>query len=222
MTDTAYTSHADLGGRLGDGPVVPEPEGEEVFHAPWEAAVFAVTIAAGGAARWNLDTVRATRETLPNYAELSYFEIWYEALCRLLRDHGLVGADELAAGHQLHPAPPAGRVLDAADVPTVLARGSSSARPATTPAAFAIGQRVRTRAGAVAHHTRLPAYVAGRCGTIVRDHGAHVYPDTHAHGLGEQPQRLYTVVFEAVELWPEARPGDRVSVDAWEPYLEAA
>jgi nitrile hydratase len=55
-------------------------------------------------------------------------------------------------------------------------------------------------------------------------HGAHVFPDTHAHGQGEQPQWLYTVVFDGTELWGEEAGAQRllVSIDAWEPYLEPA
>ncbi|HEX5633734.1 MAG TPA: SH3-like domain-containing protein, partial [Gemmatimonadales bacterium] len=74
----------------------------------------------------------------------------------------------------------------------------------------------------VPHHTRLPGYARGRPGVVEAVHGAHVFADTHAHGLGEQPQWLYTVVFDARALWDDAQPGLRVSVDAWEPYLEAA
>ena len=82
---------------------------------------------------------------------------------------------------------------------------------------------MRTRATPVAHHTRLPGYAAGRRGTVERVHGMHVFADAHAQGLGEQPQWLYTVAFEGAELWgDEAAPGLRVSVDAWEPYLEPA
>jgi nitrile hydratase len=62
--------------------------------------------------------------------------------------------------------------------------------------------------------------VSGRVGTIERVHGAHVLPDTNAHGLGERPEWLYNVVFESTDLWPEAAPGQRVSVDAWQSYLE--
>ena len=65
--------------------------------------------------------------------------------------------------------------------------------------------------------------MAGRVGTIERIHGVHVLPDTNAHGLGEQPEWLYGVVFpEATDLWDDAEPGQRVSVDAWESYLEPA
>ena len=55
----------------------------------------------------------------------------------------------------------------------------------------------------------------------MRDHGAFVFPDTNAHGGGEDPQWLYTVRFDARELWgPQADPTVRVSTDAFEPYLE--
>ncbi len=36
------------------------------------------------------------------------------------------------------------------------------------------------------------------------------------------PQWLYTVVFEGAELWgPDADPTVKISIDAFEPYLEA-
>jgi nitrile hydratase len=79
------------------------------------------------------------------------------------------------------------------------------------------------RAHAVPHHTRLPAYARGKRGRIERVHGAHVFADSSAHALGEQPQWLYTVAFDGGELWGEG--GDTrltVSIDAWEPYLENA
>ena len=42
-------------------------------------------------------------------------------------------------------------------------------------------------------------------------------------GRGEVPEWLYTVVFEAAELWGrDADPASRVSIDAWESYLEPA
>ena len=54
-------------------------------------------------------------------------------------------------------------------------------------------------------------------------HGGFVLPDTNAHGHGENPERLYTVVFTGPELWGDAAdPTLTVSVDAWESYLEPA
>jgi len=81
----SYHSHADLGGRLGCGPVTPEPEGE-LFHAAWEPRALALTLAMGATGSWNIDMSRAARETLPDYARLSYYEIWIRALERLMLD----------------------------------------------------------------------------------------------------------------------------------------
>jgi nitrile hydratase len=53
--------------------------------------------------------------------------------------------------------------------------------------------------------------------------GVFVFPDSNAHGRGEKPQWLYTVLFTATELWGEgADPTLEVSIDAWESYLEPA
>jgi hypothetical protein len=88
---------------------------------------------------------------------------------------------------------------------------------------FALGQPVRMHLGKVDHHTRLPGYVQGKRGVIAHLHGAHVFADANAQGLGEQPQWLYTVVFDEAELWGGEAPRQNVSVsvDAWESYLEA-
>ncbi len=218
----SYLSLADLGGRPGHGRVAPEPEGE-LFHAPWEPHALALTLAMGGTGSWNIDMSRSARETLPNYAELSYYQIWLAGLEKLMAERLLLLADELAAGHALRPTAPVARVLQAGDVAAALAKGSPTERPATTAARFQVGQRVRTREHPVPQHTRLPGYVHGKLGVIEHLHGTHVFADTHAQGQGERPQWLYTVVFDGTELWgADAAPGLKVSVDAWEPYLELA
>ena len=215
-----YTSHADLGGREGQGPVVPEPEGT-LFHAPWEPRVLALTLAMGATGTWNIDMSRSARETLPDYDRLSYYAIWLKGLEKLIVEHGLAQRDEIAAGRMLHPPRPVQRVLNALEVSETLARGSPTSRSAATPARFALGERVCTRAGEFPRHTRLARYARGKIGVIERVHGVHVFADAHARGLGEQPQWLYTVVFEGRELWGErSTPRLRVSIDAWESYLE--
>lgn len=218
----SYTSHADLGGRLGFGPVVPEDEAVR-FHAAWEPQALAIVLAMGATGSWNIDMSRAARETLPDYLQLSYYEIWLAALEKLMLERGQVFPDELASGRMQHLPAPVARVLHADEVTAALARGSPTSRPQREPALFQVGQHVRARAQRVQHHTRLPAYARGKVGTIERLHGTHVFPDANAQGLGEQPQPLYTVVFEGRELWgEEAAPGLRVSIDAWQSYLEPA
>ncbi len=217
-----YTSHADLGGQPGHGPVVPEPEGE-LWHAAFEPRALAITLAMGATGAWNIDQSRAARETLPDYASLSYYRIWLAGLQRLMAQRAILGDDELAAGHALRPPVALPRTLAADAVAAALAKGSPTVRPATTPARFAVGSVVRTRSVAINHHSRLPGYAQGKCGTVARVHGAHVFADAHAQGLGEQAQWLYTVVFDGTALWGnDAQPGLQVSVDAWEPYLQAA
>ena len=217
-----YTSHADLGGQQASGAIVPEPEGQP-FHAAWEPRAMALTLAMGATGAWNIDMSRAARETLPAYAELGYYRIWLSALQRLIEARGLADAGEMASGHMTQPPGTVARVLQAGDVAGALARGTPTERGATKPARFAVGDRVRTHPDRPNHHTRLPGYARGRVGTVERVHGVHVFADAHAQGLGEQPQWLYGVRFEAADLWPQ--PADRsstVSIDAWEPYLASA
>jgi nitrile hydratase beta subunit len=202
--------------------VLPEPEGE-LFHAEWEPRALAVTLAMGATGSWNIDTSRAARETLSDYARLSYYQIWIAALEKLLAKRQLALPDELAAGRVLHPPMSVARVLHAADVATALAKGSPTERAIAVPARFQVGDRVRTRSQRVDHHTRLPGYAHGKQGVIESVQGAHVFADTHAQGLGEHPQWLYRVVFSGTELWgADAAPGTSVALDAWESYLEPA
>ncbi len=214
----------DLGGQQGFGAVAPETD-EPLFHAPWEARALAVTLACGVLGRWSIDESRHTRETLGwlTYYGSSYYEIWIRALERLLERHDLVAADERAAGHALRAGPENPRVLLAGAVAGVLARGGPCDRPVAAPARFAAGDRVRTRAMNPEGHTRLPRYARDKPGVVEAVQGGFVFPDTNAHGDGEAPEWVYTVVFRAEDLWgADAEPGSTVSVDAWESYLEPA
>jgi nitrile hydratase len=213
-----------MGGVHGFGPVLPEPD-EPVFHAVWERRVFALTLAMGATGEWNIDASRFARENRPpdEYLDKSYYEIWLGGLERLLAEHGLGTEAELTAGRELEPRKPVRRTLASADVAVGLGRGSPTNRQAPRPAGFQVGDRVRARNINPLTHTRLPRYVRGRFGTVTATHGCHVFPDTNAHGLGEDPQWLYTVSFDARELWgPDADSKLAVSVDAFEPYLEPA
>lgn len=212
---------ADLGGMMGFGPVLPEPDGVG-FHAEWERRALALNLAIGATRRWNIDMSRHARESLhpADYLTSSYYAIWVKGLERLLLDSGLVGAAELVAGRASTPGVPV-PVLSAERVPAVLAAGSPYDRRAEAPARFAVGDPVRTRVINPTGHTRLPRYARGRSGVVERVHGVHVLPDAHAHGAGEQPQWLYTVRFDGRELWGDGADADlTVAVDAWESYLE--
>jgi nitrile hydratase subunit beta len=212
----------DMGGMHGFGKVEPEPN-EPVFHAPWEGRVLAMNRAMGSVGLWNIDIGRYSREQLPPvvYLGSSYYRKWQLGLEDMCVQFGLIGEDELAAGRSLHPAAPVKRVVTAADAPKLLSRGSFE-RPATAAAKFKPGDRVRTRNINPPTHTRLPRYARGRSGTVECVRGCHVFPDSVVSRSGEDPHWLYTVVFDGRELWgADADPSVKVSIDAWEPYLEA-
>jgi len=135
-----------------------------------------------------------------------------------MAERGLVAADEIEAGHALHPPQPVRGTLTPGDVAQTLYRGTPTAREPTGPARFAVGDRVRARAVSVPTHTRLPRYVRGHAGVVELVHGCHVFPDSSALGAGENPQWLYAVRFSGRELWgTDADPTAQVSVDAWSP-----
>ncbi|KAA0999346.1 nitrile hydratase subunit beta [Paraburkholderia panacisoli] len=211
----------DLGGMQSFGPIRPEADAL-IFHADWERHALAITLAMGAVGKWNIDMSRAARESLPpaQYLASSYFEIWFEGLKKLLLDKWLATAEEIASGVSSSPGMPVPRVLMASEVPAALRRGSPVDRPAVTEARFKLGDEVLTRQFNPSTHTRLPRYCRGRRGRIIAVHAPHVFPDTNAIGLGEQPQWLYTVRFDASELWGKDTTAASVCVDCWEPYLD--
>jgi nitrile hydratase len=213
----------DMGGMDGFGPVKPE-QNEPVFHEKWEGRALAMNRSMGYSRAWNGDISRYAKEQLPPdvYLGSSYYRRWAIGLEWLLTQNGLVGADEFAAGRALRPGKPLPRKLTVDQLNNALARGTYE-RPAQAPALFKAGDRVRMRNIHPKGHTRLPRYVRGHAGVIERVHGCHVFPDSHAARREEDPQWLYTVRFEGRELWGEAAdPTLKVSVEAFEPYLERA
>jgi len=209
----------DMGGMHGFGPVEPEVN-EPVFHADWEARVYALQRAMGATGLWTIDGGRASLENLPPLAYLaaSYYKRWFLGLERRVVAHGLVGEDEITAGRAVQPGIRLNRKLTLDDA-KVLSYPHYN-RPAPGPARFKTGDKVRTKNFNPATHTRLPRYARGKLGTVEAVRGCHVFPDTAALGAGENPQWLYTVVFAGRELWgEETDPAIKVSIEAFEPYL---
>lgn len=214
-----HPSHADVGGRIGYGPV--QPERAQPFECQWEREAFALMFAAACVGGWSVDYARSVLETLPEYDTLTYYARWVKALERLSVEVGLLAPEELAAGRALHALPLSSRALRADHVSATLMTPPSVEREPSSAARYAVGDRIRTRTCRVDWHTRLPGYACGKTGVVERIHGVHVFPDAHAQGKGEDPHWLYTVVFTGRELWGAG--GSEwlsVSIDAWEPYLE--
>ncbi len=215
----------DMGGMQDMGPVQYE-KGEPVFHVLWESRVLAMVLATFAWHKWNLDAFRHTREVLPpeDYLRLSYYQQWHLGLRDLLVRRGLVTAAEIESGV---PAPGAAKATppltaDKID-PVALSTRIHAQRDLQVSPRFTAGQQVRARNINPVGHTRLPRYARGKLGTIHRDHGVFVFPDTHAHFLGEKPQHVYSVRFAARELWGAQAPEkDCVYLDMWDDYLDPA
>ena len=73
----------------------------------------------------------------------------------------------------------------------------------------------------LAGHTRLPRYVRGKRGRVVRFYGIHDLQDARPPDTPPEPQPIYAVRFDARELWGEAaEPNEGIHLDMWESYLE--
>ena len=84
---------------------------------------------------------------------------------------------------------------------------------------FAPGDAVRTSGGNPAGHNRLPRYLRGKRGRIVV-RGAFPLADLRALGRSPAPEMLYTVAFDAAEIWEnDAEPNETLHADLWESYL---
>jgi nitrile hydratase len=213
----------DMGGMDGFGKIEVEAK-EPPFHHNWEGRVLAMQRAMGYAGAWHIDDSRHAQETLPPrvYLAASYYWRWAQGIQQNLLKRGLVTQEEIAAGHSLRPAKPLPRKLTPEVVSAVMTRGSYF-RQQQCPARFKPGDRVRTRNIHPVGHTRLPRYARGKLGTVELIHGCHAYPDAVASDRGDDPQWLYTVVFDGREIWgADADPTLKISIDAFEPYLEPA
>jgi nitrile hydratase subunit beta len=215
----------DMGGMHGFGRIEREPN-EPVFHEPWERRVFGLTVACGS--QRNMDEFRHAVERMApvDYLGSSYYERWLDSTLRLLVEKGVITREalerrmaQLASGPD--PAPPHSD-------PELLARmvrrrkARTPFRQPGPPPRYALGDHIVTRHDAPVGHTRLPRYARGKLGVIVRVHGSFIFPDTNAHGQGAQPHPLYSVRFEAAELWgATAEPCAPVHLDLWERYLQS-
>ncbi len=214
----------DMGGLDGMDPVVREDK-EPVFHKPWEGRVYGLRRSIG---RWgrgrNWGSFRFALESLPpaDYLRMSYYERWFTAHVNLLLSSGLVTEAELDSGYA-DPDAAAPELLPATQAET--ASLGSSLLDTKVNAGFNVNDAVRGRNMHPRGHTRMPRYTRGRRGVVIRDNGVYALQDTDEQGqrLGNIPQHVYTVRFDARELWGErASTGDSVYVDMWEEYLESA
>jgi nitrile hydratase len=211
----------DLGGMHGFGPI---DRDEAIFHAEWERRINALLNHAVPHGLFNEDAFRYGIEQMEPAAYLatSYYGRWLASIVYNLTHHGWIDQQEFDAwvahlrAHPDAPPPPASPV----------ALPSSHHLPAEQPSPsprFAVGDAVVARNIHPVGHTRLPRYARGKRGVVHLVHPAQLLPDSNAHGLPEDMQVVYTVRFDASELWgPSAEPHQTVSIDLWESYIVPA
>lgn len=189
----------DVGGHSGFGPV-PTNEGK-VFDEPWHSRSFGVTQVAHGLSGFNTDGFRhgLEREDADVYATTPYWHRWILNAERMLVEGGVLAAgavDAQIAGKEL--------LGEAERTTDCLPHGQrGNIRPSQVSPRFVVGEPVRVKASYTPiGHTRLPDYVAGCVGTIKSHNGVWVFPDSHAHGRGEDPCWVYSMAFDSSVLWP--------------------
>ena len=180
-----------MGGTHGHGPIVVEKD-EPVFHHPWEGRVYGIMRGLLRAGLFNLDEFRHAQERLP---PARYLQSGYY-------ERWLAAIERLVeeTGGEVRREQPAERRF----------------APLFEP-----GDAVVTRNINPPGHTRLPRYARARRGIVESVHGPSPLPDTNAHHRSLDREPVYTVAFDAGELWGDAaEPGVRVSIDLWQSYLE--
>ena len=211
----------DLGGKQGFGPIDVN-ETETPFHHDWEGREWGMHQASGNPS-WTIDWWRHVRELIDpvDYLSRRYFDSWAQTDMAAYIDSGDFTLDELLSGKSAVPIKKSATVMNIQEIHQANADNAVRFdRPTDKPIKFAVGDTIVTKQFTQIHHTRLPAYARGMKGIIHAHHGAHLFPDQGAKGI-EEAHHLYTVMFEARDLWLEAANSkDRVYLDLWESYLD--
>ncbi|MBT8437719.1 MAG: nitrile hydratase subunit beta [Gammaproteobacteria bacterium] len=216
----------DLGGKEGYGPIEIDDD-ESPFHEEWEGREWGIAQCAR-APGITIDWWRHCRELIMpgDYLGRPYFDSWAQTDFSIYAEAGYFSEEEISSGKSRSKKSDYGKPAAAMTLKQVLREDHDHAvrfdGEIETPPVFAVGQQVKTSRHGNSGHTRLPQYARDRNGTVHAYHGAHLFPDLSAQGV-EIHQHCYSIMFEAAELWPEARwSQDKVYLDLWESYLAEA
>jgi nitrile hydratase len=197
----------DMGGRQGFGRVRYAPDAP-VFHADWERRANALYGLAVRLGVFTMDEYRHAIERMEprHYMAASYYERTLTSLATLLTEKGATTREELErlAGGAF---PLAG--------PSAEGRSNHPDRQRFLP-----GDKVRVRNDYFAGHIRLPGYIRGKAGVVVRETPAYPFPDAHAHGVEAADEPTYDVAFRTEDLWPQDSDPALVHVGVFQSYLQ--
>jgi nitrile hydratase len=209
---------------------------DEHDYAPWEKRVDALMMLLSARERrfLTVDELRRNIEDLgaQAYDALGYYERWMHAIAQTLLQRGVLSIEEIAGALANAPRAPlaagAASQAEASAVPapdTGMCEAVSAAGAGAAAVRFAVGDRVRVRAGDPPGHVRTPWYCRGRTGSVERICGAFANPEELAYARpGLPPRTLYRVRFECTTLSPDyaGHPGDVVEIEIYEHWLEAS
>jgi nitrile hydratase beta subunit len=205
----------DLGGKAGFGRVKREQD-EPVFHHAWEGVAWALNVLSIAKLRaYKTDAYRHAVERMEPgwYLNSRYYERMLTGVTTLLVEQGIVPHEELerrAGGHV---------PLSNAVAPLPGFQSEDSEAP---QARFAPGDKVKVVASPTLGHTRCPAYVRGKVGSVRLVFPLAFYPELRAHSNVKRREHSYAVAFAAADLWVGGDGRQTVLVELFESYLDSA
>lgn len=218
----------DMGGRDGMG-TIPVDEDEPLFHEQWEEDVFGMVIAMLGQRLFRVHDFRYASERMNpvHYLRAPYYDHWLSALETLLQEDDILSASEIKQRIrelQSGNAPDAvgsSFPVEAREGILHVIKNGVSARSEPDQSKFVPGDRVRVRNIHPEHHTRCPMYARRALGSVEDIRGAFPLPDQYIAEGVVSPETVYSVSFEASELWGKEHADTEFSVtlDLWERYL---
>ena len=220
----------NMGGMHGFGRVDYDPN-EPVFHEPWEGRIYAMMMCLGPYDVLGPDGLRAALESLEpsTYLGSTYYERWMKVIERALLAKGFLTKEELdvkTEHFRVHADElPIRRVDPALAQQTVDAvyDWNTPHQDTDIKPRFSPGDAVWVRNIHPKGHTRLPRYVRGKQGVVVRFYGVEDFHDVMPEGAAKGPQPVYNVRFEGTELWGDsAEANQALHIDMWESYLSPA
>ncbi|KAB1190443.1 nitrile hydratase subunit beta [Haloferax sp. MBLA0076] len=214
----------DMGGMHGFGAV---PTSDDVqFHAQWERETYAMMKLLGMQGQFNTHQMRATVERMAPkvYLESTYFERWLTGIEDRLLEDGVLSQEELREAHSTVSDGTKTQRSDDDLVSLVRERFSADAFSNQTEIdpRFEEGDSVVAKNSHPFGHTRLPGYVRRARGSIRKYLGTFHLPDAAARGDTSVTEPMYSVGFDAAELWGDDAEGNgTIYIDLFESYLES-
>lgn len=214
----------DMGGMHGFGTVPKDPA---AFHADWEKTAYVMNKLLRLQGEYNIDEYRHSVERMDPAAYLgaTYFERWFTGVEQLLLEKNILDPEEIeqrlaALEHDEWPPDPAGHSgpEDLRERAAESFRSGPGDLAEATNAAYDPDQTVMVRNDHPEGHTRSPRYARGAVGTVTEVLGVFALPDATAHGQ-DHAEPVYTVEFDAEELWGTDTDADIIALDMWESYL---